>query len=118
MAIPMAAFCHVMAPFETGQIEKLTWLNAKKTKLKPTRKTKAFIEFRYIVKKAGQLNKLFSLNDWDSEIPETAYKRGSGAQQLYLSQAAGQRGETTTLISSVTGKATIQLRWVRFEYSG
>ena len=100
----------MMAPFETDQIKNLAWLNSKKTKLKPTRKTQAFVEFRYIVKKAGQLNKLFNLQDWDAEIPGTAYKRGSGGQQLYLSQAAGQRGQTTTLVSSVTGQVTVQLR--------
>ena len=37
----------------------------------------------------------------------------SPAAMLALPQAAGQRGETTTLVSSVTGKVTVLLR----EYS-
>uniref|UniRef100_A0A7S2J533 Uncharacterized protein n=1 Tax=Haptolina brevifila TaxID=156173 RepID=A0A7S2J533_9EUKA len=86
-----------MAPFETGQITGLKWLGSRKAKLQPTRTTPSFQEFRYIVEKPGQLNQLFNLGDWDREITGTPWQRGWGAQQLHLSQAAGQRGETTTL---------------------
>ena len=106
----MEAFTHLMAPFETGQITGLKWLGKRKAKLKPTRTTPSFEEFWYVVDKPGQVNKLFSLGDWDREIVGTPWKRGWGCQQLALSQAAGQRGETTTLVSSVTGKVTVQLR--------
>ena len=110
MRIPMAAFCHIMAPFDSEQIVGLEWLDAAKSTLKPTRVTEAFEEFRYVVDKPGQVNKLFQLGEWDREIPGTKWKRGSGAQRLHLSQAAGQRGQTSTLITSVTGKVTVQLR--------
>ena len=106
----MAAFCHVMEPFNSDQIVGLEWLDAAKSKLKPTRVTDSFEEYRYIVDKPGQVNKLFELGSWDAEIPGTKWKRGSGAQRLHLSQAAGQRGQSLTLISSVTGKVTVQLR--------
>ena len=109
MAVPMEALTHMMAPFETGQIKGLEWLGSTKRKLKPTRTTQTFKEFRYIVDKPTQVNKLFNLGDWDREIAQTPWKRGWGAQQLALTQAAGQRGETT-IVSSVTGKVTVQLR--------
>ena len=109
MAIPMAAFCHLMAPFQTGQVSKLQWLGATKRKLKPTRTTPTFKEFKYIVDKPGQVNSLFDIGEWDREITGTPWQQGWGCQQLALSQAAGQRGEETTLVSFVTGKVTVQL---------
>jgi hypothetical protein len=107
MANPMAAFTHLMAPLETSEIVGLEWLNSPtNSKLKPTRVTDTFEEYKYVVDKGGQINKLFELGDWDREIPGTPWRRGSGSQKLHLSQAAGQRGQTSTFISSVTGKVT------------
>ena len=36
MALPLAAFCHLLEPFETNELEGLEWLEASKSKLKPT----------------------------------------------------------------------------------
>jgi hypothetical protein len=111
MKVPMEVLYHILAPFESSEISDLEWVDpATKSKLKPTRVTDSFNEYRYVVVKPGQLNTLFNLGEWDSEIPGTKWKRGSGAQRLHLSQAAGQRGQTTTLISSVTGKVTVEVR--------
>lgn len=107
----MEAFCHLLEPFETGQLEGLEWVGTQpKADLKPTRVTEAFTEYRYVVDKPGLVNKLFDLGTWDPEITGTAYRRGARAQRLHLSQAAGQRGQTSTLVTSVTGKVTVQLR--------
>ena len=105
--VPIEVLSHLMGPFKDGEIPGLERLDSKT--LKPTRVTDSFNEYRYVVAKPGQLNRLFDLGEWDSEIAGTKWKRGSGAQRLHLSQAAGQRGQSTTLISSVTGKVTVQL---------
>ena len=76
MNVPMEAFTHIMAPFETGQITGLKWLGSRKAKLKPTRTTPNFKEFRYVVDKPSQVNQLFNLGDWDREIVGTPWKRG------------------------------------------
>ena len=55
-------------------------------------------------------NKMWDMAEWDQEIENTPWKRGWGAQKLYLSQAAGRRGKTALLISSVTGNAVVTLK--------
>ena len=76
MALPIQAFCHLLAPFESKEIQHLEWLGSKKAMLNPTRVTETLKEFRYVVAKPGQVNRLFNLGEWDYEIPGAKWRRG------------------------------------------
>ena len=78
--------------------------------LAPTRDAPNFIEWEYVLRKPSQLNKFFDLAMWDDVIEGTLWKRGSGAQVLHLSQAAGRRGRRSMLVSSAAGNLCLRLR--------
>ena len=106
--LPMEGFAHLMRHFQTGEVDDLVWEDH--SRLTPTRTTKGFREYLYYLRKPEQLNRLWEMETWDRPIPNSRWRRGSGAQTLHLSQAAGQRGRTTLLVSSVTGNVTVRLR--------
>lgn len=105
--IPFEAFHHMLMKFETGELTGLNWVAGR---LQPTRDAPGFLEYEYHLRQPAQLNKFFELQQWDQVIDGTQWKRGWGAQQLHLSQAAGRRGARSLLVSSVSGNVALRLR--------
>ena len=110
MPSPMAAFARFILPFNNEELSGLEWLDAAKTQLKPTKEGSGFNEYLYHVRGPSQLNKLLEMEMWDPKIAGTRWRRGFGAQRLYLSQVAGQRGRTSMLVSSACGNMSIRFR--------
>ena len=108
--IPLAAFHHFLRNFDTGELDGLEWLNDEKTALKPTDEKKTFKQYQYKLTMPSQLNKFWEMELWDKQVQGTKWRRGIGAQRLFLSQAAGQRGNTSMLTSSACGNVAVRLR--------
>ena len=110
MLLPIEAFHHLIRGFKTGELAGLRWTEDSPPALHPTRVTPLFNEYKYDVRQPAQLNRLWELQQWDRPVAGTAWRRGWGAQRLQISQAAGQRGRTTMLLSSVCGNVSLRLR--------
>ena len=110
LQVPIEVFHHLIRGFKTGELAGLRWTQDSPPALHPTRETPLFKEYKYDVRQPAQLNTLWELQQWDRPVAGTPWRRGWGAQRLQISQAAGQRGRTTMLLSSVCGNVSLRLR--------
>ena len=55
---PEEIFLDMMKPFETGDMVGFEWVDAERTALKPTKETKAYKMYKYMVKKPSLVDKL------------------------------------------------------------
>lgn len=116
MKIPMQIFVELMPPLDTGDTEMLEWDNEAKTNLKPTKVGKRFDLYHCTITKPSVNDRFWRLQDREKprrirvQGQMVTSNRGKGCAKLHLSQAAEERGETTALLTQVTGNTTIQLK--------
>lgn len=109
MRFPLECFVRLMAPFESGSVVGLEWLE-QGLSLNPTRVQPTFKEFDYKLSKPSQLDALWEMQDWDAPRGNATWRRGHGAAKLHLSGAAGERGQRSSLLAMVCGNVCIRLR--------
>ena len=127
-SIPEVIFFEMMKPLETGCVRDFEWLDGEKTRLKPTKEHKTFLEYAYVFDKPSLIDKLWRLEEKETanaqrgvasksgaEARLMKFRRGHGCARLHLSAAAAERGELTDLLSQVTGSVKARLKVPREE---
>ena len=115
--MPIEVFYEIMSPLESTEVEGFQWLDeATKDALEPTSKTAALTTYKYILNKPALVDKVWDLRSIEERLAAikrkkkpARWRRGRGASKLHLSMAAAERGDTTSLLSAVTGNVIIKL---------
>ena len=110
--IPARCFLELMSVFHDGELEGL--VHDANGCPRPTRETAQVRYFSYIIRRASQIEKFFSLEKFEkpaSGFKKRPWRRGLGsAARLFLSGAAQRRGMQATVMAAVCGNLVIELR--------
>ena len=115
LKMPIEAFDRLLEPFKDREVVGLSraTLGCGDVRLYPTKVTRKNLIYDYKMIKGSFLDRLLQLEGHDDvrakSKKDVRWRRGMGAARLWLSHAAGQRGEESLLLALVCGEVKLKL---------